>query len=207
MNFLELIILAAGESERFPLPYSKLLLPLKDKLIIEWVLEKYTKFTFSSIKVVIPQNSLMLESFLGRWQQVVNIIKNPFPKLGMINSLRLALKEATSKVGFLIALGDMPLVEEETIKLLLLTFYNNIDKIIHPVYKGKQGHPVIIPAKYKQTLIELENYVWGAKKLLEMYPREIVKVDVNDSGVVLDIDNFKDYANIINKLDSFNLNT
>ncbi|MGR8948419.1 MAG: nucleotidyltransferase family protein [Gammaproteobacteria bacterium] len=108
--------------------------------------------------------------------------------LGMGNSLSAGVREAAALGAehCLIALADMPWVKESTVRTLVERLLAD-NTIVRPRYKGIIGNPVGFPQQYFGELIKLSEDR-GAKRLLAAHQDSIIDVDVDDSGVILDID-------------------
>ena len=93
----------------------------------------------------------------------------------------------------LVALADKPLVKPETIRKLLDVFEEGGAKVVYPVYRGEQGHPVLWDAALVDELSAVEGDR-GAKSMLDAHRLEALAVPVDDAGVCFDIDTPEDYA-------------
>ncbi len=102
-----------------------------------------------------------------------------------------ALPTATRVV--IVALADKPLVKPETIGKLLDVFEEGGAKVVYPVYRGEQGHPVLWDAALVDELSVVEGDR-GAKSMLDAHRLEALAVPVDDAGVCFDIDTPEDYA-------------
>ena len=106
-----------------------------------------------------------------------------------------ALPTATRVV--LVALADKPLVKPETIRKLLNVFEAVLEeggaKVVYPVYRGEQGHPVLWDVALVDELSVVEGDR-GAKSMLDAHRLEALAVAVDDFGVCFDIDTPEDYA-------------
>lgn len=103
---------------------------------------------------------------------------------GMGASLVHALAHAADAAGWLIALGDMPFVQPETLQRLAACLAQD-GGIVAPVYRGRRGHPVGFGRRYLPHLLDLGGDQ-GARRLLQTFP--VNEMAVDDAGVVLDID-------------------
>ena len=107
-----------------------------------------------------------------------------------------AVEDETS--GYLVCLGDMPLVKPETIKKLTRTFLDQSDwssSIVRPRFEERAGHPVIFGRSYSAQLKALSKDE-GARSLITSHRDRLKYVDVNDPGVVADIDTQDDYRQL-----------
>ena len=91
-----------------------------------------------------------------------------------------------------IGLGDQPALAPATIRRLLEQYRVDPRPIVAPVYHGQRGHPVILDRSYAAHLETLDGDV-GCRSLLAAAPQAVHEVDVDDPGVVLDIDTPEQY--------------
>ena len=115
-----------------------------------------------------------------------DVIECPDADRGMAHSLCCGVLHSKHAGAWVIALGDMPHLESQTVAQLVHHFRLNPD-IIVPRCDGRAGHPVVFPARFYADLMALGGDS-GARAIIEAYPKEIVWVDTEDRGVLRDID-------------------
>lgn len=103
---------------------------------------------------------------------------------GMAASLICGLRHTPEADGWIIALGDMPYVEADTIAALAAALHNGAD-IAVPVCQGKRGNPVGFSRRHLPALLRLSGDR-GARELLHAFP--VTAVIVDDDGILRDID-------------------
>jgi molybdenum cofactor cytidylyltransferase len=94
--------------------------------------------------------------------------------------------------GVIIALCDYPLVLPSTVALLTEKNEISPDSIIIPCHAGRRGHPLLFPRQILDELTEdriLRDLVCRKQELL-------VHIDVEDPGVLLDMDTPDEYRRI-----------
>lgn len=94
-----------------------------------------------------------------------------------------------SSKGILVFPSDQPLVSADTIRTIIDTYNRSLEKIIIPAYNGKRGHPAVFP----RTIIEEVFSGLNLREIINRYPEKVVVVDVQDEGVILDIDTSGDF--------------
>ena len=107
---------------------------------------------------------------------------------GMGASLVHAVRHALPAEGWLVALGDMPFVQDATLTVLRDAVVAGAD-IAAPVYGGRRGNPVAFGARHRDALLALGGDQ-GARRLLSNHP--VTEVAVDDRGILRDIDNPSD---------------
>ena len=103
---------------------------------------------------------------------------------GMAASLVHALETTLDAQCWLLALGDMPEVQEDTMRSLLAAIGAGVD-IACPTYMGRRGNPVAFGRRHLPLLLALEGDQ-GARSILKTHP--VCEVAVPDPGVLHDID-------------------
>jgi molybdenum cofactor cytidylyltransferase len=180
------VVLAAGLSSR--LPEFKPLLKIGKETLIEKVI-KSLQNVCTKIIVVCGYRADEIMILLNKHSKVQVVINKNYSG-GMFSSLQEGIKYVKSGY-FLIIPGDMPFVKEETYKILL----EKVDEIVIPVFKGKKGHPVFINSKFIPELLK-EKKNSNLSKFIKK--RSFGLLEVNDKGVLVDIDTKEDLKNFSN---------
>ncbi len=110
---------------------------------------------------------------------------------GMGHSISCGVGERSGAPGWLILPADMPLVRPGT--LLAVARALEMHPVVYAQYRGKRGHPVGFSAELYSELVML-NGDDGARRVVLRYPAHGEEVD--DEGVLLDIDTATDLANL-----------
>lgn len=105
---------------------------------------------------------------------------------GMGTSLAAGIKATADADGWVIALADMPFIRPETIRLIAKGIVEGA-AIAAPSYQGERGHPVGFARRFRDDLLAL-NGDEGARQLLKAHPDWITLFEVDDPGVLRDID-------------------
>ncbi len=185
------LVLAAGESSRMGRP--KLELPVGGAPMVRRVVDTLLAAPFDRVRVVTAPGA----AFDWPDDPRLEVVSNPRTREGIASSIRRGLSELPDSTEVVaIALGDMPLVSEETVLALLSAFERTGKPIVFPQYRGRQGHPVLWHRGFLGALRELEGDR-GAKALLERNRELALAVPVEDPAVCLDIDSPDDYAKVV----------
>ena len=183
-SILSAVVLAAGESKRMPEP--KLLLRFGDSTILERSIDNLLSSKVSELTVVLGHKAGQMKKCIGR--RPVTLIVNPAYYKGMSTSLVAGLGLVSDESsGIMIALADQPLVDSETINLLIEAFTTSDKGIVIPVYQGRRGNPVIFANRYKDELLKVEGDK-GGREVIKQHPDDVLEVNVNCEGVCIDID-------------------
>ncbi len=177
---------------------SKQLLPLYDKPVIRHCLDYLIAAGIQNIVVVLGPRK---QEALAAIQEIpVQITYNRNPESDMAESVRiglLALKHSSS--GVLVSLSDHPLISVETLMSLIQCFIETPDKIVIPLYKGKRGHPNLFPRHVIEEIFEGGTL----RDIIHKDSDRIRCLDVQDEGVILDMDTKKDYKRICERSKRF----
>ncbi|MGB9861438.1 MAG: nucleotidyltransferase family protein [Candidatus Bipolaricaulaceae bacterium] len=194
------MVLAAGPGRRMGLSVPKLLLPVRGKPVLTWVLELVERLPLSERVLVLgahaeeilaalfsfpdrnPPPPLREEMVGVRGNMVWRILWNPDWPEGMASSLRRAVKFVPT--GMLVFLGDMPFVPEEA---ALAVLARAGEEPVAPSFRGQRGFPVYLPPSLRPALLNLKGDV-GARDLLG----HCLLVPWDDPGVVRDVDRPED---------------
>jgi molybdenum cofactor cytidylyltransferase len=186
------ILLAAGESNRMGQP--KQLMPFGQSTIVERTIDYLLNSAVSETIVVLGYKGEEIRKTIAR--KPIKIAINPDYQQGMSTSIIAGLKQVDKRArAVLIALGDQPFVNSQTITSLVEAFIANNRGILIPVYQGRRGNPVIFAIKYKGELLNLKGDV-GGREIIKLHPDDVLEVAVNCEGVLLDIDTMENYTPI-----------
>lgn len=140
----------------------------------------------ASVFAVLPLNKPQLLALLQA--EGCETLPTDATQLGMGHSIAHGVARITERCApapLVVALGDMPAVQPDTIRALIDRAGNDPNSIVAPGYRGRRGHPVVFGAAHWPALTELAGDR-GAFALLERHRPRIIEVD--DPGVLQDID-------------------
>ncbi|MBV7272021.1 molybdenum cofactor cytidylyltransferase [Clostridiaceae bacterium UIB06] len=185
------IIMASGYSKR--MGKDKLLMPFRDKLLAEYIMEKVISCNFySSIIVSKDERILNIATKKG-----LKAVENKNAYKGQSESIKLGINSTPIADGYMFFTADQPLISIDTIKLLINTF-NKYDScnIVIPRIKNRRGNPVIFPKKLIGELMSLEGDN-GGKNVINKHTEDIIFVDIKDEYELTDIDTYEDYKKLL----------
>jgi molybdenum cofactor cytidylyltransferase len=111
---------------------------------------------------------------------------------GMGTSLAAGVRAAADADGWVIALADMPFVQPATIAMIVRAMEQGAE-IAAPAIGGKRGHPVGFARAFFEALSSLRGDA-GAREVLKQHPDRIALCEVDDPGVLQDIDQPSDLS-------------
>jgi molybdenum cofactor cytidylyltransferase len=188
------IILAAGKSQR--MGKNKLLLMFRGKPILQHVIDAAQHSSLSPLILVLGANSDALRSQIKPGISLV--VENPDFACGYGSSLQVGLKKLNKPcAGAMFLLGDQPLLSTKTIEKLIVAFQKEPERWVAPSWNGQRGNPVITPASWFDKIFALTGDI-GPRKHLKDPAANLKLINVDDRGVILDIDSPEDYEYLLN---------
>ena len=179
------IVLAAGKSERIGRP--KPLLPTTDGTpFLTAILETMTGTAVDEVRVVVGHEAEQVIDLGGLVRHV--IVHNKEFERGMLSSVQAgirALPHGTS--AFLLWPVDQPLVRADTVDRIIEAWKRQHAPVVVPVYRGKRGHPTLFSAKLSPELLRAPEGE-GARAVVHAHEKALVEVEVDDPGILTDID-------------------
>jgi molybdenum cofactor cytidylyltransferase len=110
-----------------------------------------------------------------------------------IDSLQLAIANLPDGYDAVVVLPvDFPRVKQETVNALLQQFSRKPAAVLSPAHKGRAGHPVIFSRDVVTELLR-PDLPDGARSVIERHTRDAQTLEVDDAGVLIDIDTPADY--------------
>jgi molybdenum cofactor cytidylyltransferase len=179
-NAVGCIVLAAGKSLRFGSDkrYHRL---ASGHTLLEQTLLCLQAVFHERVLVLRNDDHELANHYISDWQ----IVMASEAELGMGHSLAAAMTVTSHWPGAVIALGDMPWVQATTYQSLQLALAPAT--LVVPHYQGQRGNPVAIGRDHFVTLSKATGDV-GARHLFAQHPDLVTRLEVNDPGILLDLD-------------------
>jgi molybdenum cofactor cytidylyltransferase len=185
------VILAAGKSSRMGEP--KQLLPIGEKNILQKTLENVRAANVDDIVLVLGFAAERIAPQVGAG---VKIVVNDRYEEGMGGSLRTGLGALDpSTQAALIVLADQPFVQSKTLDQLIGQYRQSFAQIFIPMYRGFRGNPVLLDRSVFPEVMALNGEI-GCRAIFGDHLDGIIKVPVDDIGILLDIDNRDDFRKL-----------
>jgi CTP:molybdopterin cytidylyltransferase MocA len=119
---------------------------------------------------------------------------NPLPERGMLTSLQCGLRALPESARFVFFTPvDLPAVSDSTVSALLSAAGQAL--AILPRYDGRRGHPALISRELVPDFLAATSQ-HTARDVIEGHASGIRYIDVDDAGIVNDVDNPADYARL-----------
>ena len=184
------VLLAAGQSRRFGT--DKLAATLADGVPVALRSAARMAAAVDRLLIVVQRSSSASAQRLEDAGYTVVVCAEAVN--GMAYSLAAGVRASRESSAWVVGLADMPLLQTVTIHQLI-EHYRSSDRIVVPCHRGHDGHPVLFPARYGAALEALEGDR-GARPLLQAHGADIERVEVDDRGVLLDIDTAEDLVRL-----------
>ncbi len=179
------VLLAAGASARFG--DNKLLYPLGGGTPMAIVAARKLIRAVPDCIAVVRKLDILSELLED---EGFSVLVNPHAEDGMAGSVICGINAAPDANGWIIALADMPFISQHTIRMIADSL-NAGAAITAPVYEGRRGHPVGFANTFKSQLLQLKGDQ-GARDILATYSSKLITINVDDGGVLQDIDRLGD---------------
>ena len=182
------VVLAAGMSSRMGTP--KQLLRMGSETILERTLNNVRASNVSEIILVLGHAADEVQKTVA--MQGLKVVINPDYQQGMGTSLRSGLAAVSAgAAAALIVLADQPGVSSETLNRLIAGHQEHKPQVIIPMYQGFRGNPVLLDRSVFAEVQALKGDV-GCRAIFGDHTENILKLPVDDPGILLDIDSRDD---------------
>jgi len=183
------IVLAGGASRRMGTAKAGLL--LDGRTFLEHALAALADGGADALVVVTGAAPASVIAALPAAREVA-VVQNPAPERGQLSSLKVALEhvaatwpEVTTAV---VELVDHPAVQPATVRALLDAARARPScPIVVPVHRGERGHPVLFARGVWHELLATDDDL-GARAVVRADPSRVALVDVDDPGILVDVD-------------------
>ncbi len=193
---IAVLILAAGLSSR--MGQLKALLPVKRETIIERLVSVFRQ---NGVQVFVVTGYRSHEIVQALKNREVTFVENPKYELGMFTSVQAGVRALQPTIeAFFVMPVDIPLVKSETIKSLINEHKKNPGKIISPVCDGTRGHPPLIPGNLAPVMVHWSKE-GNLRDVLNFYSDLALEVEVDDKGILIDVDTLDDYESLLKSID------
>lgn len=187
------VILAGGQSSRMGTP--KALLAVGGETFLTRVVRTARAGGLDPLVVVTGPSHPEIVARHGELAPL--LVRNPHPEEGQLSSLRVGLAALPSGVdAAVVLLVDHPLVQAETVRALLRARAAQRAAMAVPVHAGRRGHPVLFGREVFAELAACPLEA-GARAVVGADPTRVAEVEVQDAGVLADVDTPAEYARMV----------
>jgi molybdenum cofactor cytidylyltransferase len=172
--------------------YPKPLLKIGERTFIEVIV--------ATMLEVMPRVIVVLGAYAPRIRPAiprderVTIVENPAFTRGQLSSIKVGIEEVPLDAdGILVHLADHPAVQADTFRAVVSEYGRGGHQIVIARHGGRRGHPVIFDRSVFSQLLRAPDSE-GARYVVNADPSRVSYVDVDDEGVILDLDTPEDLA-------------
>jgi len=187
------LILAAGYSSRMGSP--KALLDLRGETFLDRLIAMFHDHC-SAVVAVLGHEADAVRSGIRRadW---AHLAINPDYPAGQLGSLQCGLRALPSGVdGVIFTPVDYPNVAAATVGILAASFAREDFSVVVPRYRGRHGHPVGFRSGLISEFLALAPES-QARDIIHRHAGRTCYVDVEDPGILDDIDDPEAYARLL----------
>ncbi len=193
MNQVAGVILAGGQSSRMGTP--KAMLAVGGETFLSRVVR--TARAGGLAPLVVVTGPAHPEIVARHPELLPLLVRNPHPEEGQLSSLRVGLAALPTGVdAAVVLLVDHPLVQAETVRILLRARSAQGAAIVVPVHAGRRGHPVLFAREVFAELAACPLEA-GARAVVGADPARVVEMAVEDPGILTDVDTPAEYARMV----------
>jgi molybdenum cofactor cytidylyltransferase len=189
VNSIHGILLAAGESHR--MGYPKPLLKLDDGETFVAHLARLMLPVVARLTIVIGAHADRVRPAIPDDPRIA-VVHNPDWERGQLSSIKTGIRALPPEASAaMVHLSDHPKVKGSTFEAVADAYRSSGKPIAIARQNGHRGHPVIFGrALFAELLDAPEDQ--GARVVVNADPSRIVYIDVEDPGILLDLDTPED---------------
>ncbi|SAL55370.1 MobA-like protein [Caballeronia terrestris] len=178
------VLLAAGLGTRFDPSgiHNKLLATLPDGTPVVFQSARRLLSVVAQVVAVVRPGAEKLADVLN--EAGCDVIFAIDAERGMGATLAAAVRARSDAEGWLVALGDMPWIEPQTIEAVARALDGGTP-LVAPYYRDQRGHPVGFGRAHAKALGTLDGDA-GARSLITLNP--VRRIDVDDPNILRDVD-------------------
>ncbi len=188
------ILLAAGESRR--MGYPKALLKVDPKIHDD----TFVAHLAAAMLQVVARLTVVVGAHAERVRPAIpidpriDVVANPAWVRGQLSSIKVGLRALPRDASAaLIHLTDHPTVKPETFAAVVDAYRKSRKAIVIARYAGRRGHPVLFDSSLFSELLDAPEDQ-GARVVVNADASRIVYTDVDDPGILLDLDTPEELA-------------
>lgn len=176
------LLLAGGRASRFG--SQKLLADFHGAPLVAHAARRLAEGCGATVLAVVPLGAPGLREALEPLG--CEVLESDRCALGLGGSLSAGVEASAEAPGWIVALGDMPLVPPAAIRGVARAIAEGA-LLAAPVHEGRRGHPVGFGRELFGELAALREDI-GAREILRRHGDRLVRLPTDDAGVLSDVD-------------------
>jgi len=170
--------------------YPKPLLKIGDHTFVEQVIATMLEVVHEVVVVLGAHAERIRPAIPDDYR--LTIIENRNFLRGQLSSLQIGIRALPAEIdGVMVHLADHPTVRADTFRAVLSSYGHGGKQIVIARHQGRRGHPVIFDRSVFDELMHTPD-AEGARAVVNADPSRVSYVDIDDPGVVLDLDTPED---------------
>ncbi len=184
------LILAAGQSQR--MGRAKLPLPWGTNTMLGQVIQVFRVALVEDVVVVTGGDRIAVEKIAEAWR--ARTVFNPhYASEEMLSSLQVGLQSMPAETeAVLVALGDQPKMQENTVLAILQKYAETQAPLIVPSYQMHRGHPWLVARPLWDDILAM-HAPQTPRDFLNAQANNITYVNLDTPTVLEDIDTPDEY--------------
>ena len=177
----------------------KALLPFQGRCFLTHILTEATHSELTDVMVVLGHQSDGILKALPEIEP--RTLLNRDYEYGQLSSLQCGLRHlGLARVdGLMVFLIDHPMIHRTLVNQLIEAFSQNASSIVLPSFEHRRGHPMIFGADLFNELL-VAPLDQGAISVVRKHSHRILHLEVDEPGVLVDIDTPEAYEKYVVQL-------
>lgn len=179
------LLLAAGRGRRFG--GAKQCAKLPDGRTLLYASACQMRAAIDDVTIVVSEDPVVMDHAADVARELdCRFVVNARTDQGMATSIATGVQANPGAAGWIIGLGDMPLVKTSTIAGVAAVLEQG-QAIVVPTYRQQRGHPVGFGSQYADELKLLDGET-GGRDLIARHHLDVAFFACGDPGVTIDVD-------------------
>ncbi len=173
----------------------KALLTYRRRTFLEAILSTCREAGLDRLVVVLGHHAAEIQHAVNL--EGAQVVVNQNYRQGQTSSLQAGLKalETAEPEAIVLCLVDHPAVSAESVRKLIQAFAQTKSPVVIPTFQNQRGHPVLIGRALFEELKKLSPDE-GANAVIRKYRHLTKFIEVDDPGILLDIDDPETYRRL-----------
>jgi len=186
------LILSAGESSR--MGSDKALLEYEGCPFLERLISIFLRHV-SPVIVVLGHHAAAIQMAIPRRPNLDFAINSNY-RAGQLSSFQAGIRALPANYdAALLTLVDHPSVRDATIAAMIERFTCSKSPLVIPRFQGRRGHPVLLSRAILDEILSLPQTA-SAKQVIHGHMEAALQLDMDDPGVLRDVDTPADYESL-----------
>lgn len=174
----------------------KALLPWRGTTLIQYQIQALLDAGVADVVVVVGYRAETLRPLVEGFPGAKTALNLRY-RTGRSSSIRAGLRTIDQRAQDILVLGvDQPR-SAEAVRMVMEAHRRLGSVITYPAYRGKGGHPIIFSSALLPELMRINESRQGLREVVERHRAEVVRLQVEDAEVVLDLNRPEEYQQAV----------